>query len=433
MYRILYSLKDRLAKDATLPAIITFITSGILLYIALIHCRVFDFYPDSETLLQWDAKWYSNIKNNGYYFDAKDKSSVAFFPMLPGIWYLTQLDPVGISIVNLLLFLGGFYLIGRHLNLTFKQAILFITLPGFYFYLVPYSEALFFIGSTLLLTGLDKKNHLLITAGLIVASLTRSIAMLFAFALTFTFLIQYLQKRQNRILLLLGVYLLLLVSLTAAVFYIHYAYTGEWGVFFKAQKMWNRELRWPVFPLTTISGLSMLWMDGLALLSCLLAGITSVTILYTNIVKKTTKDIAFSEIFSMACLTITGGVSILFSGIWKNGEGTSLISLNRFVFASPFLIFFMRYLLCSRPFGSNLKIIVVLSIFITWCAIGAYKPLKGHTVYLQTFIYFLNMTIFALLYLFLNNIKLLYYLIAGIQLTIGVFLFYLFQNSYWVG
>ncbi|RFS19422.1 hypothetical protein DVR12_22570 [Chitinophaga silvatica] len=433
MYSLLYRIQQQLSKEVVFLTIIMSITAGLLLYIAMVHFRIFDFYPDSETLLQWDARWYANIKDNGYYFDANDKSSVAFFPMLPIIWYLTQLDPVGMSIINTVLFLVGFCLIGKHLNLSFRQATLFITLPGFYFYIVPYSEALFFLASALLLIGLDKKNNYLITTGLVIASLTRSIGMLFAFALAFTFLIQYLRNRQKRAIISLGIYILLLVALTIAVFYIHYIYTGEWGVFFKAQKMWNRELRWPVFPLTTISGIRMLWMDGLALLVCMLAFITSSKTLYNHVFSKEKENVAMSEIFSMAFLAVTGVVSILFSGVWQKNEGTSLLSLNRFIFASPFLIFFLRYLLFSHPFKRNFKAVIPISMLITWLAIGAYKTLNGHTVYSQTLLYFFNMTMFVSLYIFLNKIKILNYIVAIIQLTIGIFLFYLFQNSYWVG
>ncbi|MDQ0108818.1 hypothetical protein J2T02_003958 [Chitinophaga terrae (ex Kim and Jung 2007)] len=433
MYKNWDCITNQYVKDKGILAIITFLLSATLLYSTFVYLGYFDFFPDSETLLQWDARWYNAIKNDGYYFDNANKSSVAFFPLFPVIWYVTGLDSLGISVINTLFFLFSFYFIRRHLFLSYQEALLFITLPGFYFYLVPYSEALFFAASTLLLIGLDRKRYTLVTAGLILASATRSISMLFAIALIFTFLIEYLQERQKKILFLLGSYLILVLLVTILVFYIHYLYTGEWGVFFRAQKMWNRELRWPVFPLTTISGVNMLWMDGLALLVCLLALVLCIRTFGAYLLNKKIEKISVSQLFSMACLALLGLISIGYSGVWQNGGGTSLISLNRFVFASPFLFFFLRYVLYTPLFKRKGYIIFLMSTALVWTALGAYKPLVGHTTYSQTLLYFCIMTILACLYLLINKVKEMHYFLALIQLVIGIYLYYLYQNEYWVG
>lgn len=414
-------------------AILAFIIAFFVGYCILFHLGIFTIWPEGDTILRWDANWYNIIRNSGYYFDPEHTSPAAFFPMFPFIWYVSGLDAIGVSVMNALLFFTAFYFICRHLQTDFKQSLLYISVPASFFFMIPYSEAIFFVAVSLFLIGLDTGRNALVVIGLIIALFTRSISMIFAGAIVFTYIEIFFSnspwEKARRIVL----YLLLITVVTFIVFYALYLYTNEPVAFFRAQKMWHRELRFPTLPFTTISGIRMLWMDGLALLVCLLATVSCIQVLYVRIIEKRIPDAGYAALFSMASLSIIGIVSTFYSGVWHNGEGTSLISINRFVFASPFFIFFLHYMFTSLFFRQYGFVVIPVTTVSVWLMLGAYHPLKGHPAYFNTIVYFINLSACVSLYTLLQKFNFLYYLVIIIQIFVGLYLFHQYLGFHWVG
>jgi len=109
---------------------------------------------EKDLSIVWDGYHYTNIKNDGYSYNPARQSNVAFFPGFPYLWKYSGLNAFGISLINLLLFLTGLFFLVREFAIRQRDALLFLSLPSLFFMFVPYSEALFFAASSILLIGL---------------------------------------------------------------------------------------------------------------------------------------------------------------------------------------------------------------------------------------------------------------------------------------
>src|SRR5690606_31502392 len=106
-----------------------------------------------SSFLNWDAEHYHWIRNKGY-----EGFRVAFFPLFPFIWKLIPIGAIGVSVLNGCVFLVSFYFLIRQLGSSWKEVIVYLSIPGCIFFFLPYSEALFFLCSTLILIGLRKNK-----------------------------------------------------------------------------------------------------------------------------------------------------------------------------------------------------------------------------------------------------------------------------------
>src|SRR5579872_300456 len=110
---------------------------GVLIYLLNLF-----FYPsilNQESFLHWDAEHYYWIKNNGY-----EGFRVAFFPLFPMLWKVTSLSIYGVVLFNALLFLLSFYFLARLFSLPPLHILLYLSIPSFFFFYLPYSESVFF-------------------------------------------------------------------------------------------------------------------------------------------------------------------------------------------------------------------------------------------------------------------------------------------------
>jgi hypothetical protein len=226
----------------------------------------------------------------------------------------------------------------------------------------------------------------------------------------------------------------LVVISTFLVMLFQYIETGEWLVFFKVQQSWNRTLNLPTLPFTTLSGIRMLWLDGLAFFVTVVAFLLCSQSLLRFVLDRKPGAQKTSSDFSLAYLAMMGIVCSFFSGVWEGDSGTSLMSLNRYVFAGPFLVFFIhRFCFTGTSSERPPKIWLLMLAIFTWLLLGAYGKLTGHAEYWQTLLYFASMTIYLFLYYFVKSDKRVCILLYIINALLQVYLFNTFLSNRWVG
>jgi hypothetical protein len=365
----------------------------------------------------WDASNYNYIRENGY---SGDKT--AFFPLFPLVWKWLSLGPYGIVLLNAALFFLSFYWLLKNLNIKkLEEIILYLTIPSFIFFFLPYSEALFFLWSSIILIGLSKHKNYLVYLGLFFATISRPAFTIFIPALIITELIA-----PNRIKSLqkIGAYVLISGIGVLCVGVIQYADTGEWFKFFSAQKNWGNEPQVPKLPLTSWSDGFIIRTDAFAFLIGILSGVfLSALLLRLRWLKniKPPKEVIFS-------LAYIGGITLSVL-IFRGG---SLFSLNRFILATPFIIVVMNYWLSSNFKLNHKNLLVIfglLSIF--WFLFGSY----GH---IQLILKFGLLTIYALLLFALKSHEAIirkysiYFLIV-LNFTFQIIFYLRFLEGKWVG
>jgi hypothetical protein len=325
-------------------------------------------------------------------------------------------------VFNIVIFSVAFCFLTQKLKLNTPELLFYISIPSFCFFFLPYTEALFFVCSTLLLIGLKDNKLQLILSGLFLCTLTRPAFTVFipALILMELFYGNFDLKTTNRIVS----YILVTLVGVMAVALIQHHYTGEWFKFFKAQKEWGNHLRIPALPLNSWGGGLILRLDGAALVFGLLSGF----LILARILKlKFIKNIDLpTEVFFSLCYLAGITLTVLFF------RGGLLFSLNRFVFSTPFVIvalnFFMR-----QPFffGKKQLILSFLSLFTFWLLLGSY-------LHITTLIAFLALTIYLFLILLLKSKenlipKIAIWVLISLNFLLQITLFVRFLNNDWVG
>jgi hypothetical protein len=395
-------------------------------------------YPTNGGLHQWDVGWYESIKDSGYSFQPGEQSNVAFFPLFPLLWRLFPLSHLGISLINLLLFAGGVFLLYRTYHLDAQKTLLIFSIPSVFFCYVPYSEALFFLAGSLILYGL-RKNNWIAVLGVVMACLARSASLLFIPILLFAKLYQFRPGRDHKRLWRETLMLILsaLIS-TLLAQYIQYLDTGVFFTLFQAQESWDRFLKYPTLYFTTIGESRLIWLDGLGLL----VGVTSAVAALILIAKKfgnIQKRIAADYLFSIGYLALVALVTVLYSGLGAHG-GTTLHSLNRFVFATPFFMVFLIVLLKRNWLNTRHIILFGVISTLTWFLFGGFGHLPDldHFAlpYFKTKIYFLIASLYAFLFLMLSNKQYSNHIWSGLYLLnviLQIYLFHAFMHGTWIG
>ncbi|MBS1563008.1 MAG: hypothetical protein JST39_01410, partial [Bacteroidetes bacterium] len=385
--------------------------------------------PSNANLRHWDAEWYFQIKTVGYYYEPTQMGPLAFFPLFPFVWKLSMLNEWGISLLNLLVFSVSFFYIARTLKMGFISSLLFLSTPSLLFCFIPYSEALFFMSSTIILIGLYKKNEPMILVGMCLAGFSRSVNIVLMPALVFTYVTAYgITARTIRFLCIAA------ISLTAAaflVFWVQYLYTGQWLAFFDMQKQWHRTLQLPKLPVTTLST-KVLWLDIAALFISLMALLDGAIEFVRVFIRREKASLAPEVLFSIAYLAIMGFLAVFYSGVWPGQYGSSIMSINRFVFAGPYFIFYIRSRAArDRSLESNLTFVVAL--LVAFLCGGVYEKLPFLQSYTMTICYFGGIGLYLTLY-FLSvkkqGFRLFFY---TANLLIMAILFFDFLGYGWVG
>lgn len=391
-----------------------------MLFAALIVVlRQFWFHDllSTSNFLNWDAQHYQYIKEFGY-----EGFRVAFFPLFPLIWKISDLGVHGIVLLNGTVFLISFYLLIKMLQIKdLKEILIYLSIPSFIFFYLPYSESVFFLSSFILLLGIKDRKYWLIYLGLLFAILGRPAFTVFIPALI---IMELIFPDGNKLFVRLTMYLLITVIGIALVSLIQYHDTNEWFKFFSVQEGWGNKLQLPNLPLTSWAGGFVVRLDGLAFLIGVLAGLTlTAFILKLKVVAN--KAVPREVIFSLSYL---GGMTLLVL-IFKGG---SLFSLNRFIFATPFIIVILNYWFSQKfhyKIGKLLYIFAFILLF--WLLFASY----GH---IQTMMKFFLISLYAWLPFLIKSDRFLWRNAATIALiasniTFQILLYLRFLNGAWVG
>jgi len=309
----------------------------------------------------FDALNYQAISQHGY-----SGYLVAFFPAFPALWYFLGTTSFGISLINGIIFSLSYSFLSHTYSFSLKQHLAFLTIPSIVFCFIPYSESLFFLFGVITLIGLKRNDTWTLLIGIFLCSLTRPIAFIFipAIVLTFLFTNEPIRHRvKNVILSVLTILLGLFV-----VFLIQRIQTGKWLSFFEVQeKGWGNKLGLPNFPLSSWGGDFMVQIDGLALWFALIFGFSYLSIHSKILSNKPQENKSF--IFSLCVISGTG-LLILFT------RGGSLFSLSRFVFASPFFIVGLAFLI-KRKLSIKHILLIGYSLIPFSLAVGSYLHIRG--------------------------------------------------------
>ncbi|QNH62682.1 hypothetical protein [Hymenobacter sediminicola] len=331
---------------------------GILAVLLIVWCL--QYYPDHlVSLLRWDALWYESIRADGYHFEANAKSNTGFFPLFSYLWRWLNLSPAGISVLNGMLMLGTTYGLARQLRLWWPAVWLFVALPTSLFFYVPYTEALFYAASGLVVLGLARQRPALVAAGLLLGGIVRPSALYFLPAAVGLGLVEirHCPAEWRRWLGRSALYLASAATGIGLVVLGQWYSTGIWLAYVKTQLHWGHTFKLPVLPLTSVSQGIML-LDAMALVAGLALGGWLLWVLIQR--QRPAPEVIFAAGFVVATVLNT----LLYAPLLRGS--TSLISVARYVFCTPFCLLLLHFFLPrQRPSGLLLAATAAAGIVLT--------------------------------------------------------------------
>jgi len=417
------------------------------LYFILSFFGLIKGYPTNISLIQWDAGWYSDIVENGYSFVPGVWSNTAFFPLFPIIWRATQLSPLLISILNLIMAMSGMLILKRTLHFNNREFFIFLSIPVLFFNYIPYSEGLFFLSGSILLYGL-KRDFSFALLGIFMMGLTRSVSLIFVPIILFSFLFN-LQVNKSNSTIFRRSGLLILVSFISLLLaqYIQFLESGFFFTLFDTQATFGRVLSMPELYFTTWDNARLIWIDGLAFFSGAVAFIVCLVLLYRKF-RNPKILVSTPLLFSLAYLTIVFLIELFYSPKDELG-GTSLMSVNRYIFCTPFFVTFL--LMVFKHYRPDIKTILkfLIASVIFWSFFNAW----GNLGYMDRFrlpwytdrfslpfmiskIYFALVILYSFVFLLLSRKGLQKSLWSGVyifNLLLQIILFNQFFHSIWIG
>lgn len=354
-------------------ALLTFLHYALvcMIFFLLHQFKFLALSPLHANLDLCDAYWYNDMRTGGYEFIANKMCNMAYFPLFPVFWSISNLNSLGITILNLMIFCISYSFLMRKFKYHWSYLILICSMPSFIFFALPYSESLFFLFGVILITGYQKNNNYLIFLGLLGCGLTRSVSTFFIPAIILT---EYINYRSNRINVQLSVFIkrsvlyssACLISISA-VSCMQFLQTGHWFYFLKIQKLWGRHFEMPQLPFTTASPERVLGVDSIALV----IGICAMFFLFRWIIaaflphfKSSTSMLTMrlprEVVFSMLYLAAIAFLDSFFTDAVD--QRTKIWSMNRHIFCTPFVVCFLIWLFQHRPDSIDRKAMIIILI-----------------------------------------------------------------------
>lgn len=353
-----------------------FVTNIILFTIVVIKI-----YPNvnlqtiNNLLCNYDCNWYVNISTEGYIFKEGAQSNTAFFPLFSLLIRLFSNNLLITALINQFLFSTSFVLITSHLKINAITQLKYLATGLIIFHLIPYSESLFFVGSSLLLYSLNKRNKLLLMLGVFIACTSRSASLIFIVAFILLLIESIYNKRKEYI----SIYILAIFTVLACtlmIFYYQYLQTSELNSYFKSQVYWKHTLRIPTFPFKTWG-----WLTNVTDISALIIGLIS-TYQIIKYVYTINNRIEYNSSYLFSILYLSG---ITFSILLF--QGGDLHSINRYIFSSVFfLVFISHEKTMYKPPVYLIPSIILISLFV----INGFKFIEHYIIYLTIVFIYLN-------------------------------------------
>lgn len=418
-----------------IKAVLLYLTSIVFVFWGLVLFGVVKIVPNQESLIQWDAGWYLSIAEQGYLFKISEQSNTGFFPFFPFLWRLLFHNAILISLLNLLLFFIGGYFVLRTIQkkTTLWVVLLSFSLPSLFFMYVPYSESLFFVFGGVYLYGNHTNNMKLKIFALFLASLSRPTIFLLLPAIIFSEVISRKDFGSSVKQILLSI--APMIAGTVLSFYIvGYNSSNFWAYPESQVNNWHHSFNLPSLPFTTWRGYRIIWLDAFALFVVVLSFIFSLYKAFLFLVKKI-RDKDRNLIVSIGYLSMILIYVTFFHPKEQITGQTSLLSINRYVFCTPFFFYVFYRFFNTQNKGIGIKLIVIFSSILTIVLIGfPFYPVMGLSS-LYSMVFFISVLLFLVCQVspaFYHK-KWIYVLLYLLNISLQVYLFQSFLKGNWIG
>lgn len=398
---------------------------AICFYLFLLRFLPGETFPTDSNLIQWDAKWYQQIKDQGYVFVPYRVCNMAFFPLFPLLWKTLAVSPLTISILNFIIFIAAFITMAVRNKMGNVEFLFILTIPMFVFCALPYSESTFFVFSLITLIGFDRDNTKLQFLGFLGASLARSASIVAIPALLISTILlknsnkSNLQKAKQFVWNFVAIGLGILFSAI-----MQGGQTGKWFYFLHIQQFWKRHWIIPQVPFTTYAPDKMLGIDALGLIVGTVCFCFCCAWIYRYLKKDGSYSVTQSVIFS--CFYITGLALLdVFFTFQRNG-GTSIWSIGRHVLCSPFFIYFLLWWIRDLKETNKIGWILIL-------AITCVLPISGIFRYPQHIIFILSSLLGVIILKYFPKYNLTLIILCFINLFFQLETFNRYLNGGWIG
>ncbi len=424
-----------LSNKLFVRAILLYLTSIALVFLGLTFLGVIKVFPNQETLVQWDAGWYLSIAEQGYLYKVSEQSNTGFFPFFPFLWKLFFQDAVLISLFNLILFFTGVFFVVKTLQYKISLWVLLLSfsLPSLFFMYVPYSESLFFVFSGLYLYGNHTNNTKLKIMVLFLASLSRPTIFLLLPAIIFSEII-YQKNYKNAVKQILLSITPMIAGTLLSFFIVGYNSSNIWAYPESQVNNWQHSFNLPSLPFTTWRGYRILWLDAFALFVVLSSFFLSIYKAFLFLVKKM-KDKDRNLLVSIGYLAMILVYITFFHPKEETTGQTSLLSINRYVFCTPFFFYVFYRLYSSQNKGGKTKLFLLLAGVLTLILLGfPFSSITG--LNLQYSIAFLVGVLFFIAFQLVPAFyhkKWIYVLLYLVNISLQVYLFQSFLKGNWIG
>lgn len=205
----------------------------------------------NDDLRTWDAAIYACISEHAYAPNnvCYGPLRAAFFPLFPMLWKVTGSTPIGISVINWVLFIVSVSVLtllllkASHPDRPAIHALL-IALPSTVVYHMPYTEAMFLFTMTIAALGIMKGRYWLFFIGAFLTAMTRPATVFVLIAFIGAELIVLLRDKQPRSFLRA----VITRSLPFAIGYVctlvvQHRSSGSWTAFLDAHQHWEGGLQ----------------------------------------------------------------------------------------------------------------------------------------------------------------------------------------------
>jgi len=379
---------------------------------------------NNDNFLNWDACHYHTIKEYGYDINKSGGEFIyAFFPMYSFIWKITGLNAIGMLYFNYALFVVGLLIIASLFKkITLRQFIVSLLFPTVISFMIPYTEALFFISLAVGIKGILDKNYWLFFIGFFITATIRpavSIILLSFLCVEVYFLFEHKSIKKFAIAtaqrispLLLGTALIIAYQVASG--------ANSIFTFAEVQSLWGKKLGIP----TEFCDWSR---EGFGINSAIVFLISIPLFIY--VIKKTittikthkTNDSKFEYIIMLSAIYFLG--ITLYIILFQNGK---LNGLFRYTLSTPFFYIIIYYILTEKlKLNTIITAVIILIAFLVFMAV---KDSKGLRIYDLGF--FITSLPIMLLFTQDSKRKVIYDIFLFILLVLNIFWTTYLMNSY---
>lgn len=388
--------------------IIGYFLLSIIVYIILYQFGYVEHLPNANTLNSGDAGFYFSIKEKGYEYSADGAGNSGFFPLFSYLWKITQMEWLGISILNSLIFLVSMGWLCKILKPNYLVLGLFMASPYLFFMRVPLSESLFFLFCVSILYGIKNEDWRYIFLGVLLASMTRAVFLFFIPAFVgMAWMSQPIQHFWSRVewKKIAFIYLLPCFLGLAMVVLIQYFQTGKWFAYFEVQsRVWGRAFSFPTFPLGYRTPYWNLQGSYVSFWIGAFTGVVGLKLLWNWFQRKAIlQQLKNYELFSVIFISMSLCSVLFFNATWSwNWDdatqigfmSTHFTGINRYIHPTVFFFVLLTYFFRLR----KLNFVEYISIFLCSNLVWFCFDLEYYQ-HIQRYLKFLipNLVILALL------------------------------------